>query len=199
MAGFDVDVFRAKMGAGVLRNNKFLVTVDRMPTGLAGSRLAGAYRQAAEGFYCEATDFPGVSMMTHEHRHLGYGPVMKKPYAPMFSDLALVYRGDPAGDVFRFLRGWAMAAVNYEYDSLDTVRDLASYEVGYYDDSVTQVSFTSYADDGSEAERLIVGDAYPIRIAELPMAWSSTGTYAQLAVQLTFSRFQFSTPGAAVS
>lgn len=191
MAGFDIDEFRAKMGDGILRNNKFLVTVDRMPTGLSGSRLAAAYRQVAEGFYCEATDFPGVTMMTHEHRMLGYGPTMKKPYAPLFSDLSLVYRGDPRGDVFRFLRGWAMAAVNYEFDSLDTIQNIESYEVGYYNDSVTQVSFTSYADDGSEAEKMIIHDAYPIRVAELPMAWSMTGTYAQLAVQLTFSRFQF--------
>lgn len=191
MAGFDIDVFRAKVGEGVLRNNKFLVTVDRLPNGMAGSPLAAAYRQAAEGFYCEASDFPGVTMMTHEHRHLGYGPTMKKPYAPLFSDIALVYRGDPRGEIFRFLRGWAMAAVNYEYDSPERVPNLESYEVGYYDDSVTQVSFTSYADDGTEAERLVIQDAYPIRIAEMPMAWTSTGTYAQLAVQLAFSRFQF--------
>lgn len=183
---FDVREFMARVGPPQ-RNNKYELTVDQLPPALSGTEHASVYPDLR--FHCEAVDTPASLLMTQETRRYGYGPVEVKPYAPAFAPLQIVIVGDQDGRAFRFFRAWQASTINYEFDRAITdtgYGGLGVYQVAYKTDYAVQVSITTYGEDGTPSETLVLREAYPSLIGSVPLAWAMTNTHSQLPVSLTF-------------
>lgn len=178
--------------SGVLRNNKFLVEFP-MPIALRNTTgfntLADTNRVLS--LYCEGTNLPGVALLTEDIRRYGYGPNEKKPYAPIFTDVNLTFRGDAGGNVWTFLNAWMKCAINYEYRTgMNTpsgpVSNQFPHEVGYKDGYATDTTIRLFSDDGAETVRVILREAYPIFVGDIPLNWSSRSDYMRIPVTMTF-------------
>lgn len=196
MSNFDVAEFKAKVGGGPLRNNKFSVELGQLPPGMFGTSVAQTLKTLK--FYAEAVDLPGSHLMTNGvHRRYGYGPVEKKPYSPLFGECRIVLRTDQDGNVFRFMREWQSVSVGFTTEGLvadEDERGRTPYEVGYKTDYAVMVTITTYGDDGRVAESIRLLDAWPMSVGDAPLAWSMNNSYAQLPVTLAFSQQTFRPP-----
>lgn len=196
---FDVSAFRSKIGAP-LRNNKFIVRMEHVPPGLRGTGFEKLIPDLE--FYCETVDVPSVSLMTGEVRSYGYGPVERKPYAPMFDDCRMIVRGDQDGRIFGLLKAWQALAINYEL--IDTISDQTGrvgtggvtgtaavtgtpYEVGYKEDYAVPVSIILLREDGKQSHKVMMMDAYPLSVGPTSLSWEATNEYARLPVTLAYS------------
>lgn len=205
MSLFNINDFKARMDTGLLRGNKFVVSLQTIPKGMNTQAWKQVYDDLP--FYCESVDVPGVLLWTDEVKRYGYGPVEKKPYQPAFADARLVFRSDQDGDVFAFIRQWQALALNYQMSVTDsaTITDtnglgnysnnfsgspsnvMMPYELGYKAQYAVNVNITQYADDGTPVLIIKLRDAWPSLIVDMPLAWAATRSYAQLPVALVYT------------
>lgn len=196
---FNVDEISAELSrSGILRNNKFLVQFP-MPLSL---RQTTTFAQLSDtnnvlSLYCEGASLPGIGLLTEDIRRYGYGPNEKKPFAPQFTDMNLTFRGDAGGNVWAFMNAWMRCAVNYEYRTgMNTangpVPNQFPHEVGYKFDFDNQEGYATdttvsvFDESGTEAVRVILREAYPIFVGDIPLNWSTRSDYMRIPVTLAF-------------
>lgn len=196
---FNINEISAEISrSGILRNNKFLVEFS-MPYSLRNTtgfdQLSGTNQVLS--LYCEGANLPGVALLTEDIRRYGYGPNEKKPYTPIFTDVNLVFRGDAGGSIWSFMNVWMKCAVNYEYRTgMNTlsgpVPNQYPSEVGYKLDHTNQEGYATdttirvYSEDGNETVRVILREAYPIFVGDIPLNWNARSDYMRIPVTLTF-------------
>jgi hypothetical protein len=197
--GFNINELNAELArSGVMRNNKFLVEFP-MPLSLRNTtgieQLTDTNRVLS--LYCEGANLPGIALLTEDIRRYGYGPNEKKPYAPIFTDVNLTFRGDSNGNVWTFMNAWMKAAVNYEYRTgMNTtsgpVRNQYPSEVGYKFDwdnqegYVTDTTIHVFDDTGAETIKVVLREAFPIFVGDIPLNWSARSDYMRIPVTLSF-------------
>lgn len=213
MVSFNIDEFKSRLTTGLLRNNKFVLQLDQLPHGMQGTKYASLYPYDLR-FYCESVDIPGSILQTNNIKRYGYGPLEKKPYMPAFADCQVVFRSDQEGKVFNFIRQWQALAVNYQMRSSNAgqqnaindqngysnpkkglggqaQRLLTPYELGYKRQYAVGVQIFMYSEDGKSESGIVLREAYPVVIADMPLAWAQTKSYAQLPVAFSFVDMMF--------
>lgn len=183
---------------GVMRNNKFLLEMP-MPLSLRGNSLTQPLADANRviSLYCEASNVPGIALLMEEVRRYGYGPNEKRPYAPIFTDINLTFRSDSYGMIWNFMNSWMRCAVNYQSrGDFNTpngpIRNQYPNEIGYkYDpknnegyavDAVLRV----FNDVGDETLQIVMREAFPIFVGDIPLNWGARSDYARIPVTLSF-------------
>lgn len=213
---FNIQEFRSRIdeGLGLLRSNKYLLRLSRLPIALAtakddqGNPLFPTSLNEGLEFYVSSVNVPGAMLMTGEHRRYGYGAVTKKPYAPIFTDCQLLLNLDQKGHVAEFMYGWLRSALNYTRDNgrvrsdgwflnpaadnlgsatTRSSRSLSYYEVSYRHQYVVDADIIVYDDAGTVSMTITLNDAFPTTIADSPLAWSQTNGLYQLPVTLAYT------------
>lgn len=193
MAGFNVnDILAETQRSGIMRNNKFWITFP-MPQGMRNTTISQGLSDTngVLQLYCEQSNLPGIATLTEDIRRYGYGPNEKKPYAPIFSDVSLVLRGDALGKVWMYFNTWMRMAVNYEFGSgmytpNGPLQNQLPYEVGYKGDYSVDVSISIFTESADENVSITLREAYPIYIGDMPLNWNSRSDYMRIPVTLTF-------------
>lgn len=196
---FNVNELAAEIAnRGVLKTNKFLVEFP-MPLSLRNntqfSMLSGINRDMS--LYCESTNLPGVAVLLEEIRRYGYGPNEKKPHTAIFSDVNLTFRGDANGEIWTFLNSWMKCTTNYESRGdwntpSGPVLGQTPGEVGYkYDPEnnegyATDVTIRIFDETSMEVMRVVLREAYPVFVGDVPLNWASRSDYMRIPVTLTF-------------
>lgn len=193
---FDVRQFTALVDkAGLLRPTKFEVEVP-VPRALSDSNVAG--REASVGaarqmrFFAESTALPGLQLFTSESKRYGYGPVEKKPYSAVFTEVPMVVRADGSGAVIEFLRNWQKVAVNYHVRDEDmnsmtgVLPQQTPFEVAYKLDYAVPVTITVFGDDGNVADVVVLREAFPTVVSEVGLSWAGKNEYMRVGVTLCF-------------
>lgn len=182
--------------AGVQKTNKFLVEFSSPPS-LSQSQNAQALTQTQNKLrlYCEQVNLPGVGMLTADNRRFGYGHAEKKPFAPLFTDVSMTFRGDAEGQVLTFFREWIKLAINYDLSQgIDGLNGNKFYpgEVCYkYDPSnqegyATDLIIHTYKDDSSESGQTTLRMAYPILLGDQSLGWADNNQYMKIPVIMTY-------------
>lgn len=193
MAGFNINEFRSKVGEfGVLKSSAVLVNIY-------GSNKFGLNQYSQQlgnvggniQFMAEATRLPGVSLSTTEIRRHGYGVIEKKPYVPIFTDVDLVFRSDAKGDVYTFFQSWMKMIINFDgRNSINSVtgilRDQGMYEVAYKENYMATMEITVMNQQGDTAIQVMMTEAYPIFLGDIPLAWQATNDYVKVPIRITF-------------
>lgn len=197
--GFNVNELIAEISRnGTMRNNKFMVDFP-MPLSL---RNTTGFEQLSDtnrvmSLYCEGANLPGIALLMEEVRRYGYGPNERKPYSPIFTDVNLTMRGDSNGNIWSFMNAWMKCAVNYESrGDFNTpngpVRGQHANEVGYkYDPQnnegyATDTTIRLFNDMGEETIRVVLREAFPIFVGDIPLNWGARSDYMRIPVTLSF-------------
>lgn len=199
---FDISAFQSEINQlGILKPSHFTVQFP-VPNGLQG--LTDAFQQLPisgnqsavdtsrrVSMLVESAPMPGVALATHEVRRYGVGHFERKPYVPIFTDINMVFRSDMNGAVWHFLRSWMRLAVNYEarqgFSSASGVKpNQYTGDVAYKMDYAVDMTVTSYRGDGEAASQVVLREAYPIFVAEVPLSWAAVNDYIRIPVTISY-------------
>lgn len=195
MAGFNINEFRSKVGQlGVLKSSSVMVNIFfGSQFGLRQFQYSQQFGNIVNEFQfsAEATNLPGVSLATTEIRRHGYGVIEKKPYVPIFTDINVVFRLDQNAHIYSFFQTWMKMIINFDgRGSINSVtgalKGQAMYEVAYKDNYMSTVGITMMDQQGKEPIKIILTEAYPIFLGDIPLAWQATNDYVKVPVRFTF-------------
>ncbi len=186
--------------SGILKNNKFEVEFGMPPSLLKQENrkdMISANKRVR--LYAEQANIPGVALITGDIRRYGIGPTEKKPIVPVFSDMAITFRGDGEGQILRFMQEWLKTAINFQYGKgiLDKVNGMSAYEIGYKNDTKNQTGYAIDAfvkvfdDTGIEQIRILLRQCFPIYVADVPLSWNFRNDYMKIPTVLTFMDWNY--------
>lgn len=173
--------FRKKSFA---RNNLFEVTLFP-PKVITGEKLVYNLH-----LYAESASIPGLNFATSDIRRYGYGPIEKKPYAPIFNDITISFLVDGTGDLYKFFNKWMNRIVSSDQyvNGSSSNNGLSAFEVEYKDDYKTQINISTFDEAGEVVLNTQLVDAVPIAISDTQLSWSDNDSVMKL--QVTFTYFQ---------
>lgn len=190
---FNVAEFSARVNElGILKSSN--IAVEIFPGNGFGLRSYGSeFGDPVRNirFMAEATNLPGVSLATTEIRRHGYGVIEKKPYVPIFTDVNMTFRSDKKGDLYKFFQSWMKMIINFDGSgSINSVSGLlpnqGMYEIAYKNTYICNLIMTVLDVQQNEPIKIVLTEAYPIFLGEIPMAWQSTNDYVKVPVRFTF-------------
>jgi hypothetical protein len=195
---FSAQTLRSELSTrGVLRPTRFRVDCGLPPalngitTPLVGADLVGQARSGIVSMWCESAELPGVGLDVYPVRRYGYGAIEKKPFAPLFTDSHLVFRSDGTGFVHTFLHAWMRVAINYDHsgsigDASGAIPNQHVYELGYKTDYMQDVSITQFDDAGTAILQVVLREAYPVYVGDVPLNWGSIDEYSRIPATFTY-------------
>lgn len=148
-------------------------------------------------FLCDSASLPGVSLATSEIRRYGYGPVEKKPYAPIFVDSSMSFLVDGDRFIQNFFTRWMSSIVNFRSDPYGKVliantNTLKAYEVNYKNQYATDILITTVDEKGTDIITIQLKQAYPILMGDIALSWGDTDSIARLPVTFTYTTWDIS-------
>jgi len=194
MPGFNIRDFKANInGAGILPTNRFLVTIP-LPRVLqsaqslrAGESVAFTDISRLFSFRAESFKAPGINLDTTETHRYGIGPKQKMPYNASFTDTAITFLSDRNGEIWNLFYNWTNSIFNYGgVESSGGGFRNASYKARYLTDYAVDIGVTLCDYEGNFSNEIIMHNAYPININDVPLSWSDNNNLLKITVGFTF-------------
>jgi hypothetical protein len=200
--GFNIESFNAKIEQfqGLQKTNKFFVRIFP-PALMAGDTILNVASRMLE-FWCMAVPLPGYTVATHDILRYSYGPIEKKPFTPIFTDITLVFLADAQGIIKKYFDTWQTCIINKDFRDGDikgtsseiTARGaggsrLDPFEISYKSDYETVVEITTFTDAGEKSSVYILQEAYPIMVSDIQLNWGEMNNI--MAVPVTFTFFSW--------
>lgn len=142
-------------------------------------------------FLCESANLPGVSLATSEIRRYGYGPVERKPYAPIFVDTTMTFLADASGVVQKFFYKWMNGIVKFDEMPYGPVgqagfNTIAPFEVNYKEQYARDILITTVDESNNDIVNVRLRDAYPIFMGDINLGWGDTDSISRLPITFTY-------------
>lgn len=167
------------------RTNLFEVTI-RPPLIMTGDRIDQVIH-----LYADSVTIPGLNFATSETRRYGYGPIEKKPYAPIFNDITISFLVDGTGNIYKYFYKWMnriVASDQYINGNSASNNGLGAFEVEYKDDYKSQIGISTFDEAGNGVLTSQLVDAIPITLSDTQLSWSENDQIMRL--NMTFTYFQ---------
>jgi hypothetical protein len=194
MAGFSINDFLSQVeDNGILRSNKFKARFP-VPNGLLNQENSDfniTETSRLLEFWCDSTQIPSLIFATHPIVRYGYGTSENKPFLSQIQNLNFTFMSDASGAIWNFFYSWMNTIINIRTDSgiLDPTALQQPYEVGYKYDYASDVNIICYNDIGEAVFNVILIEAYPVFLGEIPLAWSEKNTIVRFPVSFTFNQW----------
>lgn len=186
---FNIETFKSRAGRnGFLRNNKFELIISPSPSlttdGIFTNNTSNNLR-----FMCDAVNFPGISLNTHDNRRFGYGAIEKKPTSPVFQDLNIDIIADGDNNNWRSIKKWIQYVNNYDFVNFGVPGPggLNFFEVNYKSNYRTTITLDIYHATGIRKSSVKFKDAFPVSISDVQLNWGDTNNI--LRFQTSWSYF----------
>lgn len=167
------------------RTNLFEVTFNP-PSIMAGDRLDSVIH-----LYADSVNIPGINLATSETRRYGYGPIEKKPYAPIFNDITISFLVDGTGNIYKYFYKWLnriVASDQYVNGNKSSANGLEAFEVEYKDNYKCQIGISTFDEAGNGVLTSQIVDAIPISLSDTSLSWGDNDQIMRISV--TFTYFQ---------
>jgi hypothetical protein len=181
---------------GVLKNNRFEAQFSfTRDSYLRRSRALNDGSMLT--LRCDSATLPGVSFASADGPpRLGYGPAEKRPYNPMFEDLALTFMVDAGSHIHRMFYDWVGSIVNFEgygasiLDRPATINPTGAlaYEVGYRDKYACTLTLKVFSATGRQTMTYSAYNAFPMALPQMSMNWSE-GDILRLNIPFAYTDF----------
>jgi len=171
---------------GFARTNLFEVTI-RPPKNLTGKQ---GMDQVIH-LYADSVNIPGLNFATSDTRRYGYGPIEKKPYAPIFNDITVSFLVDGNGNIYKYFYKWMnsiVASDQYINGNSAGYNGLGAFEVEYKDEYKCQLGISTFDEAGNSVLTSQIVDAIPIGLSDISLSWSDSDNIMRMSV--TFTYFQ---------
>jgi len=180
---------------GVLKNNRFEA---QFGFGL-GSYMSSssALDSGLITIRCDSATLPGVAFATADGPpRLGYGPVEKHPYNPLFDDLTLTFMVDAGGQIHKMFYDWIGSIVNFEGYGARTLDKAATinptpakaYEVGYRDKYAATLTLRIMNVTNNRPITFTAYNVFPMALPQMSMNWSE-GDVLRLNIPFAYTDF----------
>jgi len=182
---FNIHDFKAiTQTTNYTKANKFLTRFN-IPAGL-GWRYSETVRYLE--YWCEGTSLPGVNIAAYEGARYSYGSREKRPFAPIFQDIAFTVLLDGEGKMHDFFGSWARLITNFDMSQgiTGTNSAQAPYELTYKSDYLVDVHVATFRDDGQQSHNIILRDAFPLMIGDVRGNWADN-SIARLPVVIAYN------------
>lgn len=182
---------------GVLPTNRYLLSFAPPNYMRSGGNVLPAPADLLT-IRCESVQIPGVSLQTVDGPpRAGYGPIETIPNTLIFDDITAVFTVDANSDIHNFFYTWMNSIVNFHSKGLTQLKDargpvsgMKTYEVGYKDDYVTDLTIDVF---NANDEKVLTAKAYrafPKLLPSFDMSWASTDEVVRLNVPFTYTDFE---------
>lgn len=139
-------------------------------------------------FLCESANLPGVSFQASDIRRYGYGPVERKPFAPVFVDTTLSFFCDASGLVQKFFYQWMNGIIKFDempYGGRG-YNGMAPFEVNYKYQYASEILVTTVDESNNDIINVRFRDAYPLFMGDIALGWGDTDSISRLPVTFTY-------------
>ena len=195
LSGFNINEFKAQTKVkGFQKNNKFLVRFP-LPRGFLNTPNFSKYAEIDKvlEYWCEGATIPGVALSLTPINRYGYGAIEKKPSTPTFTDANFTFIGDGKSDNWLFFQQWIRLIDNYDLrGGINPItgyvngKPISPFEVSYKYEYASDVNLIVFDDSGTETFNIILRDAYPIYMGQIPLNWADNNTIMKIPITFTF-------------
>jgi hypothetical protein len=137
------------------------------------------------------------------------GPIEKKPYLPIFSDLTIDVIADSAGDIHKFFYLWMNGIINFfdipsenaSYDNFGEIRvpglvgsGKHPYTIEYKDNYTVDMEIRMFGDDQasrSDIKDIKIVKAFPVSIGEIQYNWNNINELVRFPVTFNFVHWKY--------
>jgi len=183
-----INGFRSTINSlnGLQRSNHFYITIPNPRV------LRGDIGPTLLPFLCESVSLPGISLATSEIRRHGYGPVERKPYAPIFVDTNMTFFGDQAGLVHRFFYTWINSIVKSDnfIGGKKSRSGLEPWHVEYKSEYSTDISIIAIDETERKLMEFKLYEAYPTAMGDIAMSWADTDGIVRIPITFTYHHWK---------
>lgn len=207
MPGFNIEDFKSTLSKrhGVMRNNRFLVTVRVPNIFLDGEQEEeedfGLFRDFE--VYCYGVNLPGFQLITHDVKRWTYGMTEKRPFAPNVGPLNLKFYCDNEGKYWRFFQRWLSLVMNHNLEKSinhsalgESVNGLP-YELNYKEEYASDVTIRAFDERGNVINRVVCREAFPQQVLDVDYDWGNTNDFARMNVTMPYLDWYVPTEGSA--
>lgn len=175
---FNINQFKAELNTrGVLRSHSFVVRVQPPVAGLSMRVLS---------LRTEQMSMPGVSFMTSDNvKQYGYGPIYKRPYNAIQSDISCSHIMDKAADLYTTFSDWMNQIVQFKRSQ--GVMNQGDYFMSFPDEYRTDIEIDVFESAGKKSKIIRLHEAYPVAMDPIQLSWNQTDDLAKLTVTYTFT------------
>ena len=200
--GFNVSSFKSQK-VDLLRTNKFLLEFS-MPPALRPGKTAFMGQEERDTtlrtleYWSEAVSQPGMQIATNDGvRKYGWGPIQKRPYTTLYSDLQVTFYEQENALNWRYMKEW-MKLINMSNLNIDEnyisqgiknkgVGESYPYELSYRNEYITDCRMYIFDHSGKRAAKTIVfREIYPISMPDVPLNWTDNNSLLKMNVTFTF-------------
>lgn len=147
---------------------------------------------------------PSVSLATSDIRRYGIGPIEKKPYLPLFTDVSIDFIGDNSGNIHKFFYLWMNSIVNFfELPAENSKKDSfggtslvsqsnkSPFTLEYKQNYATNITLRMFSDNQEKTSDIILENAFPITLSEIQYDWGSENQLVRFTVGFTFTHWTY--------
>lgn len=181
---FNIDEFSSVINKrwGVQKTNRFSVQI-LPPQRFNNINGATSLFRDLE-LLADQVNFPGVSLTTHDVRRYGYGPVEKRANGHNFTELNVSFIKTGDGYVHRAFKEWISIVSPFNMRQGISGQFTFSYKTDYITD--IRIKLLTESNELPPAAELVLREAYPIAIQDLPVSWGEMNNHARLSVNFAF-------------
>lgn len=141
---------------------------------------------------------PSVSLATSDIRRYGIGPLEKKPYLPLFTDISIDFIGDSRGNIHKFFYLWMNSIVNFfELPTENAKRDRFGssskhpFTLEYKQNYSTKIALRMFSDNQEKITDVFLENAFPITLSEIQYDWGTESQLVRFTVGFSFTHWRY--------
>jgi len=192
--GFNIARFSTLLNSkGIQRNNKFLVRFTMPILMKQFINSIGDLSEATRNmeFYTDSAALPGIALQTHSVLRYGTGMTEEKPFMASISPIRMSHLVDATDNQsYFYMRSWVNLILNTNLSSgINTVNGTsqAPFELSYKYEYVTDINILAFNDKGDVTRDVILRDAYPKAIEDLPLNWADNQNAMRLMSTIVYT------------
>lgn len=218
---FNAADFRSIIGSktGVAEPNKFRVRFF-LPNGLNGTTpsqgtggseenhtsKSGADKETIRylEFWAHSTSIPAFGLMAQPAKRYGYGASERRPFAPVYTDVQVMFIADDHGDNWKLFYNWMNMiyntrahlgmSTNTGHVNMHGAGNLLAYkpyQLAYRTEYLTDVQIHTFSKTGQQNMHVVLREAFPISMGGVSLNWADNNSFMSLPVTFAYTDLQF--------
>lgn len=202
--GFNIAKFSAQIAkSGILQTNKFIVEMTVPTVSFFDVKDRISFNRNLS-FRIEKIKLPGLNLNNVDTARYGVGPTQKFPIGIRFTETSMTIIENRQFNYWLLFNNWIQKI--YHYTGTLHGRNKPSYTLEYKQKYVTDIKISIFNNEGtrdyvlpnanakpnaSNFGEIILKDAYPIAVNDMPLDWEQTNTLFKPVVNFAFTDWYF--------